>query len=442
MRIYSYSRLKIAYFVLFSLLSRVTFSQNEIAHSVVSLPIVLYNQDQTSETSNFEYDFMHPHMRLEFSVTNFCEKHNIQGTSCRQFYSAAQQRINEVKSEYYRSIKINPDLPVSAEIPDSQQYGMIRVSRAVQALIDFDQPGKRQELMNRYHDGLNVAREVIISRLNAVSIQREIKRIVFIHSTLLSNSQSPQILQSMLNSLKQSDLYQITSLAIVCHYGIPLSVPYIESFPEVLFLHIANETSLFELPTLNLMHTIFNIPSSVPASTQVLYLQTMGQSYQLAYPQIDNWRNMLLHFLSDNHQSCYHLLESTLFDVVGVNFINNPNRLAGNFWWSTAKHIASLPPLNHLHVQRVDMEAWIISKPRTRLYMFYSTNINHHEVTYPWYCFRSANTENEQPMLPLLDEWREVCNDQDDVRYQQLHHKDGVNFGQVKSSSLCVALEL
>ena len=121
------------------------------------------------------------------------------------------------------------------------------------------------------------------------------------------------------------------------------------------FIEMGDDSSLFEVPTLLALQTFVHKTNTIrikdtayphpQKDMQILYLHTKGVSYTQRYQQIDDWRNMMLYFLVEEHVSCYHALSSGEYDVLGLN--RNPDKsfavLSGNFWWVSSKRELSSP---------------------------------------------------------------------------------------------------
>ena len=64
----------------------------------------------------------------------------------------------------------------------------------------------------------------------------------------------------------------------------------------------------------------------------------------------------MMYFLVEEHRTCYHLLASDAFDVLGVN--KYLRMFSGNFWWARASYLAGCPrPI--LTSERYYYESWL-----------------------------------------------------------------------------------
>lgn len=425
----------------------------EIASTIVNIPILMSNVDQTTVQTNFTFDFIEPHARLEFAITGFCEQHNIRQNFCRQLYEAAETRVQEAKQAYYRSVKVVPIVMGGEESSHhSQRVNLIRHYASVRSFIQFQQQYLRQIIVSEVSPMETIVEEIIVRQLQSLQKHIIINRLVFIHS-ILYPYQDYSILQDMLLHTRNRGLYWEADLITVLHYGKPLPLMFQSAFPEVFFVHVSNHTALFEIPTLRIVQRLAKRLPYREKNTHILYLHTLGQTYYHRYEMLDDWRNMLLYFLVDGyHNKGYHLLESQVFDVLGVNYERNPRRFHGNFWWTTARYLASVDPyaLDLLYSNRFEIDNFIFQAPHTRAYMFHNADIDHHSERYPPYCYRGLTTEekaqfseewrfqaadvndetdehnsNEQragsKLLPGFQQWSEKCHNSNHWDYLRLH---------------------
>jgi hypothetical protein len=172
----------------------------------------------------------------------------------------------------------------------------------------------------------------------------------------------------------------------VLNFGVKIEVDFQRLFPKVQWIEFANNAKYFEAPSIQ---TIFSLSQRLYINgkesvedVQILYLHTKGVSYSMQYQQIDDWRDMMLYFLIEGQKSCFHLLKSKKFDVLGTNYNSNPSYFSGNFWWASAKYIFSLsrPKLDS---SKYDAELWVLNSSHTRIYVFHSSGISHAHDEYP-----------------------------------------------------------
>lgn len=430
-------------------------STSSVPISTISIPLVLHNADQSVTHSTFSFDFLAPHNRLEFCIGAFCEAHNIRHSFCKKLYETADQRVKAAKEEYYRTVSVQHESqssqaskPVNSSYilrqDQSGQVSLLRHFASHRSLIQFQQLYLRQSAANEI--SFQEARAVSELAQHLVHLRRHafIKRMVFIHSSLFIY-QNSGILESMLKKLQSSGVYWESDLICVLHYGQPLQPIMLAHFPEVKFLHMSKQTSLFEIPTLRVMQQIAMHLSPVEKEhTHMLYLHTLGQSYFLRYDNLDDWRNMMLYFLVDRYfDQNYHLLASGVYDVLGLNYERQPRRFHGNFWWTTAKYLASISPfaLDMLNSNFMEIDHFIFQSPHVRIYILHNADIDHHHNRYPPYCYRTLTMEEllvlPDSSPPVVNEdgatvlrppsytiWSETCKSQDKFDYLRLHHPE------------------
>jgi hypothetical protein len=119
----------------------------------------------------------------------------------------------------------------------------------------------------------------------------------------------------------------------------------------------------------------------------LLYLHTKGAS-TTDNICIDEWRNYMLYFNIIQYKKALELLNGC--DAVGVDLVNTPTlHFSGNMWWSTCKHINSLPNFEEMPLvlsERHKAEFWICSKPNGVYNSLHNSNINvyqRHLTRYP-----------------------------------------------------------
>jgi hypothetical protein len=118
----------------------------------------------------------------------------------------------------------------------------------------------------------------------------------------------------------------------------------------------------------------------VHREARLLYVHTKGVSYPQRCQTVEDWIELLLHFVVREHQSCLTALAH--YDTVGCNHLGEPRpHYSGNFWWARAAHVASLPdvPSGDRHAA----EWWILGAPGTRALSLWDSGVNHYKERYP-----------------------------------------------------------
>lgn len=82
----------------------------------------------------------------------------------------------------------------------------------------------------------------------------------------------------------------------------------------------------------------------------VLYFHSKGVTRKIGDTHSDPWRNCMMHHLVQNWEKCVAKFQHG-YDSVGCHWMEPPETpdgqyiWAGNFWWSTASYLLTLPPL-------------------------------------------------------------------------------------------------
>lgn len=152
-------------------------------------------------------------------------------------------------------------------------------------------------------------------------------------------------------------------------------------FVNVINTRNIDEPNIFEGQTLELL---WGEVDDLPDDACILYMHNKGTITNA--PPVAAWRETLINEMITKWESCVPLLN--LYDVVAVSdsHVLNSNSVitSGNFWWSTAKYLKTLPDpidstkyLNTCHPGDIDyrycFERWITTnKPHT----YYTCNMN------------------------------------------------------------------
>lgn len=139
----------------------------------------------------------------------------------------------------------------------------------------------------------------------------------------------------------------------------------------------------FEFPTLNYLKDYCNSNKD----SNICYLHTKGASTGNNIC-IDEWRQYMLYFNLKDINYIEKVLKKN--DTCGVDLVSEPTtHYSGNFWWSTAKHINSLPYPKNIDVvisERHKCEFWICSKNDGKYSSLHNSDINvyqRHLIRYP-----------------------------------------------------------
>ena len=190
---------------------------------------------------------------------------------------------------------------------------------------------------------------------------------IFIHAAILDKCKE-RIIQ-YLDVIKGSNLNKNTTFIYICFIGrekIPLSnidiVEYNDN-NQIKMIKLSDNLADYELPTLNFL---YNFSLENP-TYNILYLHTknVGKEINLC---IEDQIEYMLYFLVSKWEKCINNLLD--FDTCGVDLRKIPTlHYSGNFWWSNANNIISLPsPIefsnlsvypNPLNSDRHNQEFWV-----------------------------------------------------------------------------------
>ena len=157
---------------------------------------------------------------------------------------------------------------------------------------------------------------------------------------------------------------------------------------------LGNRSNLndFEFSTLNYLKEYCNSNEN----SNICYLHTKGASTGNNIC-IDEWRQYMLYFNLNHISNIEKKLKEN--DTCGVDLVTEPTiHYSGNFWWSTAKHINSLPYPKNIEVvisERHKCEFWICSKKDGKYLSLHDSGINvyqRHLNRYPKEKYEKSNS--------------------------------------------------
>lgn len=378
---------------------------------VFTFPILLLHSDGQNNTVTFQFNFRN--VELSKTVSSFCNEYQIEKNMCNKLYETSVQRrielldrkmMDDQTRQNSSVLKLqfipNPHLKrrlvattseidnrikvenVSAQMQIEMDYAFQKIHLILSPVLSRNipnhqaavrgSPGKSQNTYNSSPMGKSI-------NLNQLQL-------IVIHSCSLPGENS-RILASLLSKIVTSGLIERRVQVLVLNYGELWDSGAIHPYfyhPRIHFVHVSNQISFFEIPTLILLQKLSNLLNqySMPLS-QILYLHTKGVSYQQVYSQIEDWRDFMLHFLVERHLMCYHLLASGEIDTVGVNFRSKGRDFRGNFWWVTSQYISSLASLSLYSHGKYDAEQWMLSASNVvRIFNAHEAVIDHHVTRY------------------------------------------------------------
>lgn len=289
---------------------------------------------------------------VDTSVNSFCEEYNVGGDHCDILKAQAKERVanQDLQLRRKRFVILN---------------GHDRIEKAFYNEVNYD-------ARNLNNEGFYPLR---------VTYQKEddeISRIAIVHSCSFLE-QTYDVLGQMLDTIMHSGLMQQLDALYIMHYGNEyMNQTYVNENANVHYIHVDRSCANFEIPTLQSMIFLAN-DEKLHEDSHILYMHTKGVSYTNIPKPIHDWRKYMLYFMVTLWQKCYYLMKSGEFDVVGTSLrmLNITHKLEevtgpmimGNYFWTTAKHIRSLPPFMHQH--KYDAELFILSSGQARVYMLH-----------------------------------------------------------------------
>jgi GR25 family glycosyltransferase involved in LPS biosynthesis len=232
---------------------------------------------------------------------------------------------------------------------------------------------------------------------NIPSITTRVPKYCFIHSCHLKNS-GLSILIKLLTCIcednennSNNNLLQHLEKIFIINIGDKIDDNIGNNYKifnnnKIQLINYSENTQLFEIDTINLIHTFCE---NINSDCEILYLHTKGISWP-NHENIVNWTEMMVYFLAEQHTTCDKLLKS--YDAIGCNYSIKPHpHFSGNFWWATSKYIKTLPKIKSNI--RHDAEWWILSNTSVNNYELHNSGINHYHEKYPkerYYKYRSV----------------------------------------------------
>jgi len=198
-----------------------------------------------------------------------------------------------------------------------------------------------------------------------------IKTVCFIHSCTLEHTGTTRLIE-LLDRIKASGLLEHIDQMFIVNIGLNINI----EFPKSKVINYSNNPQLWEIPTINLIHTY----SKHNPNVKLLYLHTKGITHtpNNTSPQkikaVNDWINLLLYCCVDNYDKCIKLLDK--YDTVSCEYSSKPvDHYSGNFWWANTNYIKDLNPI--ITTERYDAEFWVLSKPNVNYFNIISTNLDH-----------------------------------------------------------------
>jgi len=213
------------------------------------------------------------------------------------------------------------------------------------------------------------------------------RRYCFIHSSPIVYGEETLNLESILLKLHISGLGVMMERLWVFHCGEPLPARFSTTFTWARFIEISSnhDVDIRGTSTLLLAHAFSKELNIIrKGDDQVLFLSTVDQLnfYDSVNEIFKESRYSLLDSFLERHSTCFHLLSSGCFDMIGSYYTSLPAQLVGDFFWASARYISHLPaPDNTSSIP--DVGSWILSGYRPRIYIMHTSYSDMSQYVYP-----------------------------------------------------------
>mmetsp|Transcript_22600 Transcript_22600/g.37274 ORF Transcript_22600/g.37274 Transcript_22600/m.37274 type:complete len:320 (-) Transcript_22600:509-1468(-) len=195
-----------------------------------------------------------------------------------------------------------------------------------------------------------------------------------------------QIVEEQVRLLELSGLLENTSQITVGLLGQDANYHPSPREPKFRIVH-DKDVTLMEFFTLDLLR---NHCQQKDAQKDILYYfhdkgVTRGTS-----ACISDWRKILEYFVIERWRDCYAALANDIGDTCGALFYNYPKArfYAGNFWWSTCKHINTLPEFDRSRY--TNAETWLGMSP-VRMINCHQFCADPYKTEHPAFLYRGEN---------------------------------------------------
>ena len=209
-----------------------------------------------------------------------------------------------------------------------------------------------------------------------------IKKYCFIHSCTFQNNGTKK-LDYIVNKINSSGLINVLDNVFIVNIGLPIENIYNnssnnESINKYILANYSENTLLYENPTINKMKLF----AQQNPDSYILYLHTKGNSYDTEIQSINDWTDMMLYFLVENHKTCINKMYEQ-YDSIGCNYSESPSRhYPGNFWWGKSSYIKTLNLLSEDIPSKMAPEFWLLQN-EPNIYTIHSSGVNHYHELYP-----------------------------------------------------------
>lgn len=201
----------------------------------------------------------------------------------------------------------------------------------------------------------------------------------FIHSTSMELWKD-EMLTFLLEKIKNSGLHDKLDFVFVNNIGTPINENKYQD-PKIIIENFSDQLNLFENFTIRSIHQF----AKLHPDYKILYMHTKGITYQKDHQFVEgiiSWINYMMYVLVEKHEECLQLLQ--VHDTVGTNYRDkskdqtNPPHYSGNFWWTNAKYISTLP-IDYMK-DKYDAEFWLCKNNP----LYFNSMVLHHLYQVPY----------------------------------------------------------
>jgi beta-1,4-mannosyl-glycoprotein beta-1,4-N-acetylglucosaminyltransferase len=212
------------------------------------------------------------------------------------------------------------------------------------------------------------------------------KNYCFIHSCNLENVGTGR-LEYLIKRIEESNCINILEKIYIINIGIPIENNYGEKY---ILTNYSNDPHLYEAPTINKI-VDFSYNNN---DCNILYIHTKGIRYNVMDEKENDWIDLMLYFLLDNHKECIAKLNEQ-YDTVGCNYwcdekTGIPPHFSGNFWWANTNYLKKNQKINESLKDRQVAEFWLF-KSGPLYHTIFNSHINHYLLPYPKKLYERTN---------------------------------------------------
>jgi hypothetical protein len=211
-------------------------------------------------------------------------------------------------------------------------------------------------------------------------------KLIYIYFHVCAIHNYEVIFLKMMNTIKQSGLYDIVQEIRCCVLGENVNWKIFDD-PKIAIHATHPDPQLYEVFTINHLLEDAKKEDAKTNEFYVLYLHTKGvtRSNTRQKENIIDWVNYMLYFTVEKYNDALELLAEGN-DTVGVNLEESPElHYSGNFWWSKSSYIARLPTCK---MERYNSpEFWLTEKRIGIHHCSYKSQVNHYFQRFPRECY-------------------------------------------------------